>query len=177
MAEKTQRINEYKTNAVQAVKTIIENAKDLIFTEYRGMTVAQITELRKKLRTEEARYKVVKNNFMNLALKELGKPDMSGVLKGPTGVTFVTRDAGPVAKILVDFSKEAPLVLKGGIIEGKEFNKDGVLAFSRMPSRKELYAAMLSSLKAPASNFVFVLNGVISKLVRTLKAVGDKKPQ
>jgi large subunit ribosomal protein L10 len=177
MGEKTQRINEYKSNAVNAVREIIKSAKDLIFTEYRGMSVAQITDLRKRLRSEEARYKVVKNNYMNLALKELGKPDMSDVLKGPTGVTFINGDAGPVAKILVDFSKEAPLVLKGALIEGKEFNKDGVLAFSKMPSRKEMYAKILSSLKAPASNFVYVLNGVISKLVRTLKAVGDKKPQ
>ena len=177
MAEKTQRINEYKTNAVNAVKTIIENAKDLIFTEYRGMTVAQITELRKKLRAEDARYKVVKNNYMNLALKELGKPDMSGLLKGPTAVTFINKDAGPVAKILVDFSKEAPLVLKGAIIEGKDFDKNGVLAFSKMPSRNEMYAKLLGSLNAPATNFVYVVNGVISKLVRTIKAVGDAKQQ
>jgi large subunit ribosomal protein L10 len=176
MGEKTQRINEYKTNAVKAVRAIIENANDLIFTEYRGMTVAQMTDLRNKLRDEDAQYKVVKNNYMNLALKELGKPDMGGLLKGPTAITFVKKDAGPVAKILVDFSKEAPLILKGAIIEGQSFDKDGVLAFSKMPTRKDLYAMMMSSLNAPASNFVFVLHGVISKLVRTLKAVGDKKP-
>ncbi len=177
MAEKTQRINEYKTNAVNAVKAIIENAKDLIFTEYRGMTVAQITELRKKLHAEEARYKVVKNNYMDLALKELGKPNMSSLLKGPTAVTFINKDAGPVAKILVDFSKEAPLILKGAIIEGKEFDKNDVLAFSKMPSRNDLYAQLLGSLNAPATNFVYVLHGVISKLVRTIKAVGDAKQQ
>ncbi|MBN2351912.1 MAG: 50S ribosomal protein L10 [Spirochaetales bacterium] len=175
MAEKTQRINAYKTGAVQAAKEIIQNAQDLIFTEYRGMTVSQLTDLRKKLRAEQASYKVVKNNYMNLAMKELGKPDMSAYLKGPTGVTFISRDAGPVAKILVEFTKEMSLVLKGGLIEGKEFDKNGVTAFAKMPSRKDMYAKMLGTLKAPASNFVFVLNGVISKLVRTVKAVGEKK--
>ena len=64
MGEKTQRINEYKTNAVKAVREIIENANDLIFTEYRGMTVGQMSELRKKLRQEEAQYKVIKNNYI-----------------------------------------------------------------------------------------------------------------
>jgi large subunit ribosomal protein L10 len=175
MAEKTQRINEYKTASIQKVREIIQGAQDLIFTEYRGLTVAQLTDLRRKLRAEQAKYKVVKNNYMNLALKELGKPDMSAYLKGPTGVTFIIKDAGPVAKILMEFAKEVPLIVKGGLIEGREFNKDGVLAFSKMPSRKELYAKMLSTMKAPASNFVYVLNGVITKLVRTLKAVGDKK--
>lgn len=175
MGEKTQRINEYKTKSVQAVREIIQNAQDLIFTEYRSLTVAQLTDLRKKLRAEQAKYKIVKNNYMHLAMKELGKPDMSAYLKGPTGVTFIVRDAGPVAKILVDFSKEVPLVVKGGLIEGKEFNKEGVTAFARMPSRKEMYAKILGTMQAPASNFVFVLQGVMSKLVRTLKAVGEKK--
>jgi large subunit ribosomal protein L10 len=175
MGEKTQRINEYKTNSIKAVKVIIQNAQDLIFTEYRGLTVAQLTDLRRKLKAEQAQYKVVKNNCMNLAMRELGKPDMSAYLTGPTGVTFITKDAGPVAKILVEFAKEVPLVVKGGLIEGKEFNKEGVAAFSKMPSRRELYAKFLGTVKAPASNFVYVLQGVIAKLVRTVKAVGDKK--
>ncbi len=71
MGEKTQRINEYKTKSIQAVKEIVQNAQDLIFTEYRGLTVAQLTDLRKKLRGEQAKYKVVKNNYMHLAMKEL----------------------------------------------------------------------------------------------------------
>ena len=175
MAEKTQRINEYKTRSVQTAKEIIESAQDLIFTEYRGMSVAQLTDLRKKLRSEQASYKVMKNNYMRLAMRELGKPDMSAYLTGPTAVTFVSADVGPVAKILVDSSKEMPLVVKGALIEGREFDKNGVIAFAKMPSRKEMYAKMLGTLKAPASNFVYVLNGVISKLVRTVKAVGDKK--
>jgi large subunit ribosomal protein L10 len=175
MGEKTQRINEYKSNSVKAVRSIIEKAKDYIFTEYRGLTVAQLTDLRRKLRAEQATYKVVKNNYMHLAMKELGKPDMSTLLKGPTGVTFITKDAGPVAKIIMEFAKDQPLVVKGGLIEGKEFSKDGIIAFSKMPSRKEMYAKLLGSLKAPATNTVYVLQGVISKLVRTIKAVGDKK--
>jgi large subunit ribosomal protein L10 len=177
MGEKTQRINDFKTNTVKAIKDIIVNANDLIFTDFRGLSVAQLTDLRTKLRHEQAKYKVVKNNYLDLALKELGKPDVSEMLKGPTGTTFISRDAGPVAKILVEFAKEIPLVVKGGIIEGKKFGKDGVTALSKLPSRQELLASMLGSLKAPATNTVYVLQGVITKFVRTLQAVADKKAQ
>jgi len=175
MAEKTQKINPAKEGAVKAVREIIEKAQDLIFTNYRGLTVAQLTYLRAKLRAEHASYKVVKNNYMNLALQQLGKPDVSDYLTGPTGVTFITKDSGPVAKVLITFAKEVPLVLKGAIIDGKKFGQNDVLALSRLPSRLELIAKLMGSMKAPASNFVYVLNGVISKLVRTIKAVGDSK--
>jgi large subunit ribosomal protein L10 len=175
MGDKTQRINDYKSNAVKAVKEIVEGASDLIFTDFRGLTVAQLTDLRHKLRSEHAQYKVVKNNYMNLALQQLGKPDVRDYLSGPTGITFIKNDTGPVAKILIDFAKEVPLLIKGGIIEGKKYGKDGVVVFSKMPSRLEMMSKLMGSLNAPATNFVYVLEGVISKFVRTLKAVADKK--
>ena len=175
MAEKTQRINEYKENAVKKFKDFVENAKDLIFVDYRGLTVAQITELRTKLLEEASKLTVVKNNYMNLALTQLGMPDVKDLLVGPTAIAFVTKDAGPVAKMLVEFAKESPLALKGGIIEGKRFDLEQITTLSKLPSRDELIAKMMGSLKAPASNMVLVLNGVITKLVRTLQAVADSK--
>jgi len=175
MAEKTQKINEYKKNAVKALREIIEKSTDLIFTDFRGLTVAQLTDLRHKLRQEQASYKVVKNNYMQIALQELGKPDVSDFLVGPTGVAFATRDIGPVAKIFVEFAKEVPLVLKGAIVDGKKMDQAGIDALSKLPSKTELIAKLMGSLKAPATNMVYVLNAVISKLVRTLKAVADKK--
>ncbi|RPJ05583.1 MAG: 50S ribosomal protein L10 [Spirochaetaceae bacterium] len=177
MAEKTQRINEYKETSVKKLKDIVENAHDLIFADFRGLTVAQLTDLRKKLRAEEAQFTVVKNNYMNLALTQLGKPDVSDLLKGPTATTFIRKDVGPVAKILVEFAKEVPLKLKGGIVEGKRFSQEEMTALSKLPSRQELIARIMGSLNAPATNMVLVLNGVITKLVRTLKAVADKKQQ
>lgn len=177
MTKKTQKINDYKKNAVKALKEIIEKSTDLIFTDFRGLTVAQLTDLRHKLRQEAARYKVVKNNYMQIALQEMGKPDVSDFLVGPTGVAFATRDIGPVAKIFVEFAKEAPLVLKGAIVDGKKLDQAGVDALSKLPSRQELIARLMGSLNAPATNLVLVLSAVASKLVRTLKAVADKKAE
>ncbi|HEQ70895.1 MAG TPA: 50S ribosomal protein L10 [Spirochaetia bacterium] len=175
MAEKTQKINAYKSNAIAVLKGIVENASDLIFTDFRGCTVAQLTEIRSKLRAENASYKVVKNNYMNLALNQLGMPDVQEFLIGPTGIAFIKGDSGPVAKVLVGMAKEAPLQVKGGIIEGQRFEKDGVVALSKLPGRNELIARLMGSMSAPAQNLVYALNGVVTKLVRTLKAVADSK--
>ncbi|MBN1525317.1 MAG: 50S ribosomal protein L10 [Spirochaetales bacterium] len=177
MADKTQRINEYKENAVKKFKEFLEKSNDLIFVDYRGLTVAQITELRGKLREENAQLTVVKNNYMNIALNQMGMPDVADYLVGPTAIAFITKDAGPVAKALVEFAKETPLSLKGGIVEGKRFGLGEVDALSKLPSRTELIARVMGSLNAPATNMVLVLTGVISKFVRTLKAVADSKKE
>lgn len=175
MAERTQKIQKYKTDAVNQLKGMIEEAKDLIFTDYRGLNVAQMAELRKRLRAEDAGYRVVKNNFAEIAIAELGLPYEKEFLIDPTALAFVRKDSGPVARALFDFARNSPLRVKGAVIEGKMMAAAEVEALSRFPSRVQLYAMLMRTMTAPVTNLLFALNGVVTRLVRTLQAVADAK--
>lgn len=177
MAEKTTKLQQVKIDAVADLKQVFGGAKDFIFTDYRGLTVEQISELRKRLRNEKAVYKVVKNRFAKIALRELKHPDVSKHLVGPTAITMSVGDSGAVAKILLDYTKESPLKLKGGLIEGTVFDGAQVEAFSKLPSKLELIARLLGTMNAPIQNTVYILNAIPTKLVRTLAAVAEKKAQ
>ena len=177
MGEKTQKINQQKIERVAEIKKIIENARDVIFTDFRGMTVAQITELRNKLKEEEASYKIIKNNYTLIAFKDLGLPATEELLTGPTALALILKDSGPVAKILITLAKEMPLAIKGGIIEGRLLKAEEITALSKLPGKKELYAKLMGSLKSPATNMVYALKAVASKLVRTLQAVASNKKE
>ncbi|MCD6397615.1 MAG: 50S ribosomal protein L10 [Spirochaetaceae bacterium] len=168
-------LQDHKLAAVNEMKSELENVKDIIFTDYRGLTVERITELRAKLRAQEAVFKVVKNRYTKIALSQLKRPDVGDQLVGPTALALVSTEAGPVAKELVDFAKDGVLVIKGGIIDGNIFNADQVVAFSKLPTKPELIAKLMATMNAPLQNMVYILNAVPQKLVRTLQAVADKK--
>src|SRR5690606_20289375 len=117
----------------------------------------------------------VKNNFARIAFEELTKPDVSGYLTGPTALALARGDSAPVAKALLDLSKEFPIAVKGGLIEGNIFDAKQVEAFSKLPSRLQLIAMLMSTMNAPLQNLVYAMNGVTQKLVRVLQAVADQK--
>ncbi len=169
------RINERKREAVGRIKESLGSARDIIFTDYRGLTVQQITDLRGKLRDSRTVYRVVKNDYARIAMQQLGLPDASSLLTGPTAVALVGGDAGPVAKVILDFGRESPLQLKGALVGGRLFGAREIEALSRLPGRDTLIAMLMGTMKAPLQNLVYVVNGVTSKLVRTLAAVADKK--
>jgi len=176
MAEYETKLQDGKLNAVKALVDEFKDVKDFIFTDYRGLTVVQITDLREKLREYETVYKVVKNRFAKIALKQLDKPEVGDYLVGPTAVALPTGEsAGPVAKILIEFAKNAPLELKGGILDGNLFSAEQVIAFSKLPGKLELISQLMATMKAPLQNVVYLLNAVPTKLVRTLQAVADSK--
>jgi large subunit ribosomal protein L10 len=108
-------------------------------------------------------------------MKEAGLPDASAMLEGPTALAFLGRDPGPAAKVMVDFTKSAPLAIKGGVISGKLFSAKDIEALSALPGRLQLIASLMGTMNAPLTNLMYVMNGVASKLVRTLAAVADKK--
>ncbi len=175
MAEYQVKIQQTKVVAIDALKDEFKDVKDFIFTDFRGLTVEQITDLRNKLREQDATYRVVKNRFAKIALKDLERPVADEYLTGPTAVALPNGESGPVAKILVEFSKNAPVTIKGGILDNNLFNAQQVVAFSRLPTRNELLASLMSTMRAPVQNIVYLLNAVPTKLVRTLQAVADKK--
>jgi large subunit ribosomal protein L10 len=176
MAIIAKKIQETKTKAIGELKESFEKANDYIFTDYRGLTVEQITNLRKQLRTKDVEYKVVKNNFARIAFEQLSTPDVSNYLIGPTAVAIAPRDANEVAKIFYDFTREAPaLQVKGALLNGTVYDAVQTEAFSRLPGRLELISMLMSVMNGPARNLAAALNDVPSRLVRTIKAIGEKK--
>ena len=173
------KIQEYKIKSIEEMKTAFSASEDFIFTDYRGLTVEQITNLRKQLRGKGAQYMVVKNNFAKLAFQQLSLPDeVAAHLTGPTAVAISPKDTNEVAKILVDFVKEAPtLQVKGGLVGRDVYNAEQVIAFSKLPSRLELISMLMSVMNGPARNLAAALNDIPARLVRTVKAIGEKKSE
>ncbi|MDR1230420.1 MAG: 50S ribosomal protein L10 [Spirochaetaceae bacterium] len=176
MAIVAKQIQDSKAEAIKALIEAFGGETDFIFTEYRGLTVTQITELRKQLRAKDAVYRVVKNNFARIAFEELKTPDVSAYLTGPTAIAIAPKDSNEVAKVLLDFTKEAPaLQVKAGLVAGAVYDKTKVEAFSKLPGRLELISMLMSVMNGPARNLAAALNDVPARLVRTLNAVKEKK--
>jgi large subunit ribosomal protein L10 len=172
------KIQNAKTVSINALKEEFGVSKDFIFADYRGLTVGQITTLRKQIRGKDARFKVVKNNFARIAFEQLSAPDVSSYLAGPTAVAIASKDANEVAKTLFTFAKETPaLKVKGALIGDLVYDAAQTEAFSKLPGRLELISMLLSVMNGPARNLVGALNDINARLVRTIKAIGDKKTE
>ena len=176
MAIVAKKIQESKVNAIDELKTVFKEAPDYIFADYRGLTVEQISNLRKLLRAKGASFKVVKNNFARLAFEQLSTPDVSEYLIGPTAIAISPEDSNTIAKILFDFAKETPaLKVKGGLVGPVVYNASQIEDFSKLPGRLELISMLMSCMNGPLRNLVSALNDIPSRLVRTVKAVADQK--
>ena len=176
MAEYQTKVQQHKTDAVADIKAQLESAKDYVFTDYRGLTVEQITVLRGKLREANADYKVVKNRFAKIAFQQMEKPDGVGeFLVGPTAIALAQDDSGAVAKALFAFAKDAPVSIKGALVGENVFDATQTEDYSKLPGRDELLAMLMSTMNAPTQNFVYALNGITTKLVRTVQAIADSK--
>jgi large subunit ribosomal protein L10 len=175
MAEKTQKIQPYKTEGIQKIKELIESSTDVIFTDFRGLNVSQITELRRSLQEKEAEYRVVKNSYARLALRELGFPFDEDFLVDPTALALVRADIGPITKVLFDFTRDSTLKIKGGLVEGRVVSSEQVEVISKLPGRNDLYAILMGTMNAPLTNLLYAMSGIATKLVRTLQAVAESK--
>lgn len=168
----------YKVEAVQQFQEAVQEAGDLFFVGYQGLSVAEITDLRKKLSVTEATLKVVKNTYSRLALKGAGKELPSEWLTGATAIVLCYGESSPVAKALVDFAKEMEIFeLKGGYIDGETYDVKSVKSYSAMPTKDELIAKMMGSMNAPVTNTALLLNNIMSSLVRALDQVGKQKSE
>jgi len=148
---------------------------DFIFTDYRGLTVDQITRLRQTLRENGAEFKVVKNNYAKIAFQQMEKPDVSDYLVGPTAVAIAAGDSAPVVKVLFDFAKESPVAVKGALVGAAIFDAAEAEAYSKLPGRDALYSQLMSVMQAPLQNLVYAMNGVPTQITRVMQAVADQK--
>ncbi|PLV56595.1 50S ribosomal protein L10 [Thermotoga sp. SG1] len=173
-----------KEAIVKEMTEMFKRSSLALFADFAGFTVADLTELRSRLREKYnngARFRVVKNTLLNLSLKGAGYEEYEEFLKGPTAVLYVT-DGDPVeaVRIIYNFYKEknADLSkLKGGFLEGRKFSSEEVEKIAKLPSKEELYAMLVGRVKAPISGLVFVLSGILRNLVLVLNAVKEKKSE
>lgn len=170
-----------KQAVVAQLKEQLESAKGVVLTSYKGLTVAQDTELRRELREAGVSYHVVKNTMLRIAAKEAGIEGIEEHLEGTTAFAFSTEDAVAPAKVICGFIKKNKLedaevlTVKVGMVEGKVIGVDEVKALAALPSREELIAKLLGSMNAPISNTVNVLQGVIRNAVYVLDAIRSQK--
>jgi large subunit ribosomal protein L10 len=165
MPMRATKIQPSKAQAITELKTMIGASSDFIFTEYRGLTVEQISNLRKLLRAKNAEFHVVKNNFARIAFSELGFPtEVTPNLVGPVAVAFSKTEPNEIAKILVDFAKEAPLKVKGGVVDKDYLDGKAIDAFARLPSRNVLLSMFMSAMLSPVQKLVYTLVALQDKL-------------
>ena len=173
MAVKAKKVQPAKTAAIEEAKKTFADYNDFIFADYRGMTVEQITQLRRKLREQSAALKVVKNNFARIAFADMQIDNVADYLKGPTVVAMVKEDSNEVAKTLFDFTKDAPtLNVKGGFIGKEIYDAAKISEFSKIPGKKTLIAMLMSAINGPARQLAATLQAYVDKKA----AGGDASP-
>ena len=152
---------ELKQPVVQEISEKLDGAKTCVAVDYRGLTVAEDTALRKTLREAGITYKVYKNTMIRFAIQGTEFEPLGVTLEGPTAIAVSKEDATAPARELAKFAKNAPaLEFKGGIVEGEYFDAEGILAVSQIPGREELISRLLGSMKSPVSNLARVLNQI-----------------
>lgn len=152
---------ELKQPIVQAIVDDITGAQAIVLVDYRGLTVAQDTELRKQLREAGVVYKVCKNTMMKRAFEGTEFAALDEHLEGPSAIAISKNDATAPARILSKFAKDAKaLELKAGVVEGEVYDSAALAELAKVPSREELLSKLLGSLQSPITNLARVLNQI-----------------
>jgi large subunit ribosomal protein L10 len=170
------KVQPAKVATIDEVKTRIAASTTAVVTEYRGLTVAQISTLRRQLRTLGADYKVFKNTLVRRAIAGTDVESLSEFLVGPTAIAFVDGDVSAVAKALRDFARETPkLIVKGGVVDGKPLSMKDLSALADLPSRDVLLAQIAGLLASPLRTMAGLLQAVPQNLAYGLAALIESK--
>ncbi|MCQ2800463.1 MAG: 50S ribosomal protein L10 [Bacilli bacterium] len=153
-----------KSETVNEISSKAKNSQTIIVCEYRGLTVAQIQEVRRALRKENAEMNVYKNSLVERACDELGYTELKDVLQGPNAIVF-SEDVIAGAKVIAKYAKRHRdvLVVKGGIVEGKFVDAKGMIEVSKLPGKEGLISMFLSCLQAPIRSFACAVKAVADK--------------
>src|SRR5947209_4837967 len=168
-----------KQEELNELKKDLADARNMIVARFQGMTVAQDTELRTKIRATSSQYRVVKNTLARLAAKGTPSENLSKSFDGPTAIAYNASDPVALAKALTAYAKANPLfVFKSGMVEGRVVNIEDFAAIAALPSKEELIAKVLFLLNAPAQRIAVAINGVARNLAVALgQAIEQKKFQ
>jgi len=163
-----------KTATIAEITNRFRASNAAVLTEYRGLTVAQLTTLRKSI-AANATYAVVKNTLTSIAAKEAGISAFEGTLVGPTAIAFVTGDPVEAAKGLRDFARTNPaLVIKGGVLDGRALSADEVRKLADLESREVLLAKLAGAMKASLTQAAYLFVAPLSQAARTIDALRQK---
>lgn len=163
--------NAENTESVAELKERFAGVQTAVLTEYRGLTVRQLSDLRKQLKGASAEYKVVKNRLARIAMKDSALDGLGKHLTGPTGVAYTRHDPVSVAKALQAFVKNNPaLTIKVGVVEGKVLEAAALKSLADLPSKEALRAQLVGALQGPLSQLVTLLTAVQGQLVRVIEA-------
>ena len=165
-----------KVAVVDEVREHFDESSAAILTEYRGLKVKDLADLRRALRSSGGDYKIYKNTLVTLAAREAGLADLEPLLKGPTAIAFVKGDAAGVAKALRDYARTNPLlVIKGGVLGDKIIGAPETTALAELPSREVLLAQFAGALAAPLQQLAGLLQALPRNLAYGLSALRDKR--
>lgn len=170
------KVRTAKVATVDELRAKVDATSTAVVTEYRGMTVAEISTLRRQLRTLDADYKVFKNSLVRRAIAGTSVELLEEFLEGPTAIAFVNGDVSAVAKALRDFARATPtLIVKGGVLDGKALSVRDLAALADLPSRNVMLAGFLSLLASPLSTMAGLLKAIPQNFAYGLTALIDSK--
>ena len=172
----SEKVLEQKKQIVAELSESLKNSCIGVIVNYKGITVADDTKLRKSLRESGDEYKVVKNTLLSRALKEAGIDGLDSVLEGTTAIAISQEDYVGAAKILCEYAeKSKTFEIKAGFVDGNVIDAEGVKNLAKLPSKEVLLAQVLGGLNAPITGFATVLNGTLKGLVVALNAIAEKQ--
>ena len=156
-----QQVLEAKQNVVKEIVECYKNSQTIIFVQYRGLSVAQLQEIRRALRAENASLCVYKNSLVERAMDEVGQAEAKELLTGPNAVVF-SEDVSAGAKVAAKYAKRLKdvFVIKGGVVEGKFADAEKMLEVSKLPNKEGLISMFLSCLQAPVRQFACAIQAV-----------------
>jgi len=165
-----------KAQAISELEAAIGNARNAFLIDFKGVTVPQVTELRKQVRATGSKYLVVKNTLALIALKDSPMIGMKDRFSGPTAVAYNSTDAVKLAKALTRFAKDVPAMqFKGAMLDGQVVPAEQIQTIASLPSREELISRLLFVMQGPVRGLVTVLQGNIRNLAVVLNQVAKQK--
>lgn len=165
-----------KATAIADIAEHIGDSQAIFAVDYRGITVAQIAELRSNLRAADATFTVVKNSLTQRAADQVGAEGLKDFLAGPTALTFVRGDAAVAAKAIADYARTIQLLpFKGGVMDGSPLDVEQIRALSKLPAREVLYGQLVGMVASPVSGLVRTLSALLGGLAVALGQVQQKK--
>lgn len=166
--------NESKAAKVEELRSAIRGVSGLVLTDYRGLTVQNLQELRRRLRPRGIEYRVVKNTMLRIAATDVGLPDVRALFEGPTAIALTRGDGVELAKGIVEETRTLKtLRIHGGVVGGRVLTADDILYLASLPGRAQLQATIVGVLQAPLAQLTATLEAPLRVLVATLVARGS----
>lgn len=165
-----------KAKVVEELNDKFKKIKSAVFADFTGLDVAQVTELRKRLRDSSTEFRVVKNSLALRASKGTGLEELSEYFSGPTSIAFSFEDELVPAKVIIDYIKDQPQIkIKGGFIEGKKIESSKLEELAKLPSKEIMISMLLASFQSPLVSLVGTLEGVLRNFIYTLEGIKGLK--